>query len=288
MSSNRRSFLKLLGLSTASFTIGNVLGNIVPMLTSSPKELEEENPKSSTKEAMVTAVVYRKVIDLTHWLYHDCPCWATLPSMKIDQTYWAARDAFTLHEIKFHTHIGTHYDFPAHFIPEGKTQTDFPNPESFMGEAVVLNFQFMKPGEEIAASDLKKYAEHIKEGSIVLLDTGWSKKRGKNSDYLYFFPALSVDGAQYLADRKIKMVGTEGLSIAPWTSTVTMQGPVGRSSPIAVHRALLEKDILIVEELNNLEAVREGKDVGKCFFIALPLKIKDIEGCPARAIALLT
>jgi kynurenine formamidase len=286
--SDRRNFLKLLGLGTASFAIGGVLGNTIPILTSSSKESEEINPKSSMKEAVVSAVVYRKVIDLTHWLYHDCPGWATLPSMEIKETYWAARDAFTLHEIKMHTHMGTHYDFPAHFIPEGKTQTDFPNPESFMGEAVVLNFQHIKPGEEIAASDLKKYSEHIKEGSIVLLDTGWSKKRGKNSEYLFFFPALSVDGAQYLAERKIKMVGTEGLSIAPWTSTVPMQGPVGRSSPIVVHRTLLEKDILILEELNNLEAVREGKDVGKCFLIAPPLKVKDMEGCPARAIALLT
>jgi kynurenine formamidase len=229
---------------------------------------------------------FSEIIDLSRAVYPGCPVWPTHPDFKVENTKVVERDGYTLHVIQsMSTHTGTHVDFPAHFVSGGRSIDDYA-PIRFVGDAVIMNLQNKKPREYISYDDLAKYGKHIKPDTIVLLDTGWHKKAGKNDDYLFFWPYLSLEAAKYLGERKIKAVGIEGLSIAGWGESVQgMQAPIAKDSARDVHLALLERDVLIIEELANLESVRKGKDIAKCFVTFFPLKLQGMEGAPCRVIA---
>jgi kynurenine formamidase len=91
---------------------------------------------------------------------------------------------------------------------------------------------------------------------------------GKN--YLAAWPGMHRDAAEYLAERRVGLVGTDCLGID------------GSSTPdLGTHFVLLGSGILIVENLKNLD------HVPPVFLLyTLPLKIKDGTGCPVRAVAL--
>ena len=78
---------------------------------------------------------------------------------------------------------------------------------------------------------------------------------------------VSPDGAQYLVDRRVKLIGVDYLSVAPFDNT------------LEPHRILLGAGIVVVEGL-NLTEVSQGRYTLYC----LPLKIAGADGAPARAI----
>jgi arylformamidase len=86
-------------------------------------------------------------------------------------------------------------------------------------------------------------------------------------DFRQDFVSLSLDGAQYLVERGVKLVGIDYLSVAPYKEG----GPI--------HETLLKAGVVIVEGLNLYE-ISQGRYALYC----LPLKIKGADGAPARAI----
>jgi arylformamidase len=81
------------------------------------------------------------------------------------------------------------------------------------------------------------------------------------------FVAVARDGAEWLVERGVQLVGVDYLSVAPYRD------------PIPTHRVLLEAGVVVVEGL-DLSAVPHGFYDLYC----LPLKIHSAEGAPARAI----
>ena len=81
------------------------------------------------------------------------------------------------------------------------------------------------------------------------------------------FVAVSADGAQYLVDRGVRLVGIDYFSIAPFDNLVD------------THQILLRAGIVIVEGLDMTE-VSQGRYTLYC----LPLNLIGVEGAPARAI----
>ena len=92
----------------------------------------------------------------------------------------------------------------------------------------------------------------------------WS--RGERS-FSKDFVGITADGAQWLADVGVRLVGVDYLSVAPF----------GQSGP--THQTLLHAGVIIIEGL-NLSKVRAGTYTLVC----LPLKLVGIDGSPARAI----
>ena len=216
------------------------------------------------------------------------PGWPTLPLLQYEPTAFAAREGYTMHVIRqMHTHTGTHIDAPLHFIEGGKAVDHVPI-EKFAGEGVVLDLSYKRAGEEINELDLKAFDGEIRSGDVVLLHTGWDKKRGFTSEYLFEWPYLVESGAKYLVEKKVKAVGTDGLSIGGWDFEVPAHGPIAKKgSPFQTHRILLENDIIIIEEMRNLDKILEGRRTGKAYFIFAPIAIQGAEGGPCRAIALI-
>ena len=159
------------------------------------------------------------------------------------------------------THTGTHIDAPAHFLQGGKTLGEFPL-STFFGECVVVDLS--QAEEIITLEDLQ--GVEIKQGIMVLLKTR-NSLLSATGPFSKEFVYLSVEGAQYLADKGAKLVGIDYLSIE--------RGQPGHPT----HKALLSKDIPIVEGL-RLIGVEQGTYSLSCF----PLKFIGTEAAPCRAV----
>ena len=227
-----------------------------------------------------------RVVDLTNPIDPDMPVWPTFPQVELRQTGWAARDGATMERVEMRSHTATHVDAPLHFIPEGKTVTDYPL-SKFMSEGVVLDLTPKSTGEAITVDDLAPYDEEIRSGDAVMLHTDWDEYYGRTPEYLFEFPYLTGDAASYLADRNLDAVGTEALSVAGWTDTVPNHGPTTEVPPAASHRPLLEQDTLPIEELRNLDRVLDGADTRQAYFMYPPLRLRGAGGASVRAFALL-
>lgn len=230
----------------------------------------------------------KRVIDLSHTLYCNMPGWPTLPLLQYEPTAFVAREGYTMHMIRqMHTHAGTHIDAPLHFIEGGKAVDQIPI-EKFVGEGVVLDLSHKKRGEEINELDLRKYDEEIRRGDVVLFYTGWDKKRSFTSEYLFEWPYLIESGAEYLVEKEVKAVGTDGLSIGGWDFQVPAHGPIAkRGSPSRTHRILLENEVIVIEEMRNLDKILDGQPTGRAYFIYAPVAFQGAEGGPCRAVALI-
>jgi arylformamidase len=81
---------------------------------------------------------------------------------------------------------------------------------------------------------------------------------------------ISPDGAQWLIGHGIELVGVDYLGVERYES-------VGNGA--STHHLLLENEIVIIEglDLSHVSA-------GKYELICLPVKIRDSDGAPCRAI----
>jgi len=164
--------------------------------------------------------------------------------------------------ITFGTHTGTHFDTPKHMIDSGKTLDDFPI-ERFTGSALVVEARG-KPA--VTAEDIRQIQSDI-FGKTVLFKTDnvgamWDSNFKK--DYVY----ISDDAAQLLAEAEPNCVGIDYLSIEKLNSP-----------SFGAHKALMKKDILILEGL-----VLDNVPPGEYLMMAFPLKIPGGNGSPARVV----
>lgn len=155
-------------------------------------------------------------------------------------------------------HTGTHLDSPRHMIADGTTTETLPL-ENLVTRCRVLDFTGLEDG--ITRADLEPHG--IQPGEFILLKTRNSYEETFNAQYIY----VKEDGARYLAERGIKGVGIDGLGIE-------------RAQPgHETHIALLGSGAVVLEGL-RLGHVAAGEYI----LVALPLKIRNAEGAPARAI----
>jgi kynurenine formamidase len=108
----------------------------------------------------------------------------------------------------------------------------------------------------------------------VLFDFGWSARwapRPNDQPYVEDWPGVGMDVAEYLLSKKVAALGVDTLSPDP---------PMALSTK-PIHPVVLEKQMLIIENLCNLDQLPDF-----FVFLALPLKIREGSGSPVRAVAL--
>lgn len=160
-------------------------------------------------------------------------------------------------------HTGTHVDAPFHFIDGARTVESMPL-DVLTGPALVVD---LPKTEQIDAAELKA-ARIPPRTQRVLFKTRNSKWWAAGErEFRRDFVAVTADGASWLVDWGVRLVGVDYLSVAPF----------GDSTP--THRILLEAGVVIVEGL-NLTEIRRGRYRLTC----LPLKLVGSDGAPARAI----
>lgn len=207
----------------------------------------------------------KKIIDLTLPINENIAGVSIEPARTISEDGW---NATTLH---LYSHSGTHMDAPIHFDVNSQTIDKLPV-DRLISEAWIVDLQDIQPQEEIKIKHLYDIASDFKKGQSIILHTGWSKKLGTD-DYRNKLPRISKELAIWMGEQGVNILGVEPPSVADVNNLEEVT---------EIHTILMEGDIIIVEGLTNLEALSQRKVT----LIALPLKVENGDGAPARIIAI--
>ena len=206
-----------------------------------------------------------RIYDITLTISPDLPVWPGDARISLNRVNQIEKgDDFNVTRLEMCVHTGTHIDAPYHALG-GDTLTVEEIPlKTLTGRAYVLDL----PDVDLITADVLKDSEIPPRTRRLLFKTRNSDEWGSGvTEFRSDFVAVSPDGAQYLVDRGVKLVGVDYLSVAPFDNV------------IPTHRILLEGGVLVVEGL-DLSQVSQGRYTLHC----LPLKLAATDGAPARAI----
>jgi len=181
-----------------------------------------------------------------------------------------SKDGWNARTLHLYSHAGTHMDAPFHFGVNDQTIEEF-EVSRFVCDSWVIPIEACSR-QKIKLEDLGKYVELIEPGDGVILQTGWSKYVNETK-YREELPGIHESLALWFVKKKINLLAVEPPSIAD---------VMDLEEVTKIHEILLGGDIIIVEGLTNVESLSREK----VRLIALPLKVKDGDGAPARVIAM--
>jgi len=133
-----------------------------------------------------------------------------------------------------------------------------------IGPAKVVDFSSRT--DHISRKDLE--SQDLDGATRLLIKTRFGEKLDE-PEFYEDFVGLDPDAAEFLVDNGFQLVGTDYLSIEPFHQP-------GHET----HHTLLRNEVVIVEGLDLSQLTPGTYD-----FICLPLKIKDCDGSPCRAVA---
>jgi len=202
-----------------------------------------------------------KIYDISMEIREGMVVWKNKDSKKPKIEITSTTRTGNANESRFHldTHTGTHVDAPFHFLQNGE-KIDAISVDKFLGECIVIDLSNIK-NRGIEKRDIIK--AKIRKDDIVVLKTSNKYKKGFDFNFVY----LAESGAKFLASKNIKGVGINALGIER------------NQLSYNTHKSLLSKGIIIFEGL-ELSKIKPGR----YFFIGLPLKVKDADGAPMRAV----
>jgi len=155
-------------------------------------------------------------------------------------------------------HTGTHIDAPFHIDDMGDT-IDVIDLNKLITKCRVIDLSKVLGG--ITKDDL--IDKNIQTSEFLLFKTRNSFTEEFEPDFVY----VEKSGAEYLAEKEISGVAIDSFGIE-------------RSQPgHETHKTLFNKSITIIEGV-RLKEIGEGE----YFMCALPLKIKGVDGAPARIV----
>jgi kynurenine formamidase len=235
-----------------------------------------------------------KILDMTYSFGEDSIYWPTGKTFKIKKLLWGTHARgwwYASNDYSANEHGGTHVDAPVHFAEAGRTIDQVPLQE-WIAPAVKIdvtrqcseNRNYLLRIEDIQNFE-KKYGP-IPAKSWVIMYTGIGtrfypdKKKvlgtaaaGEKALKHLSFPGFSGESVKFLlAERNITGIGIDTPSI-----------DYGKSKDFEVHRALCGAGKLAIENIANLDKL----PCTGAILYAIPMKIKEGTGAPARIFALL-
>lgn len=207
------------------------------------------------------------LVDLTRPMRADMAVYPQTPAPRFDVAHTVERDGFRETEFCFYSHTGTHIDAPAHMLRGGKTLDQYPA-ERFIGGGVVVDLSGFGRDEAVTLERLTPFEQGLlgRGAAVILFDTGYDAD-------------LDPYGACALPDLALlraavrqgtRVVGIDRMSIDAMDST-----------DMARHRLLFDLDVIIIENLKGLSALRGAA----LEVVALPLLVENADGAPARVFA---
>jgi len=205
-----------------------------------------------------------KIVDVSLPLATGIPAWPGSTGFALT---WVDRmesgHSYNNSRIACDTHIGTHVDAPLHFVKNGRTVDQIP-PDLLIGPCQVVYLPGLTKidAETLASLQLETDTKRL----LLKTDNSnlWiTKAKRFKKNYVY----LTENGAQWIVQRGILLVGIDYLSIGSF------------SNGVKTHQVLLEANIVVLEGLNLSEA-----EAGEYELICLPMKLIGAEGAPARVV----
>ena len=210
-----------------------------------------------------------QIIDLSHLLAEDMSVYPGTEPPRITDACTISGHGFAEKLLQFYSHTGTHLDAPGHILPGAATLDRF-EAGRFVGPGCLVDVSRIR-GPRIEIADLEKDRERVAGAEFAILYSGWAKRWG-DASYFSGYPTLSEAAARWLAGFDLKGVGVDMISVDEMNST-----------SMAVHKALLSRNMVIIENLTGLDRL-----IGREFvFSCLPLNIAGGDGSPVRAVAIL-
>ena len=209
-----------------------------------------------------------QVIDLSQSLEPGMPCYPGAPEPLFQSISSIVTDGFAEQLLTISSHTGTHIDLPSHIL-DGAPSLDQFHISRFAGNGAVIDVREAS-GNVITIEMLSPYISKITKCEFLLLCSERSRYWGTP---LYFegYPVLSVDAARWLAGFNLQGIGVDMISVdAP------------DKSDFPVHKSLLQKGLVVIENLAGLPDLLEREFLFCCF----PLKIRHGEASPVRAVAI--
>ncbi len=196
-----------------------------------------------------------------------------------------ARDGAFVMKYHFADHLGTHLDAP-NYLFAGAPAVHQIDLSAFFANAVVIdisNHCSKNPNYLLQKRDIEIWEEiyrPIPDHSIVFVHTGWGSYWGNARKYFGWdrkknmhFPGVSPEAADFLINQR-NVVGI-GIDVA------MIEG--GQSTEPVVHRMLLQRGKLLLENVANLDRV----PARNARVIMAPLKVAGGSGSPVRILAVL-
>lgn len=191
---------------------------------------------------------------------------------------------YQLHKFEVGENTGTHVDAPSHFI-RGNVPIDKLALRDMVVSAVVIDVTDEvadNPDYQLGAADVIDWEAHngrIPAGSLVILNTGWSKRFADPEAYVNMgpdnvmhFPGYHPESAAVLIDRGVVGVGIDTMSL-----------DFGQATEFTFHTTMLGAGKYQIENLANLDAL---PTTGATMIVGV-LPVKDGSQAQARVLALL-
>lgn len=112
--------------------------------------------------------------------------------------------------------------------------------------------------------------EPVKGSDFLLVCTGWDR-HWNTEKYFGNYPVLSEAAVERAVELGVRGIGLDTMGIDPMDS---LEFPR--------HHIVFEKGLVIIENLCNLSPLA-GR---RLFFVALPIKYKNADGAPVRAVGI--
>lgn len=168
----------------------------------------------------------------------------------------------TLSDIRTSLHVGAHADAPSHYMIGGAGIASR-RLDLYLGRCVVVRVDVAR-GERITPDHVADKTEAL-SAPRVLFHTGTFPDHGNwNNDFASLSPELVDD----LYHHGVRLIGIDTPSVDPFDSKA-----------LEAHHAFAWNDMAMLEGL-----VLDGVEEGEYELIALPLRIKDADASPVRAV----
>ena len=199
------------------------------------------------------------IIDITMPLHSDMLLYPGSPPFSVEQ-YRSISSGDTSNNSRFSmgTHVGTHVDAPGHYV-DGGPGIDMVDPAILIGPCRV----FRLAGRQISAEVLRGL--DLAGVTRALFRTPSSDDLS-DPEFKTDFAHVTGDGAEYLAETGVKLVGVDYLSLDRY-----------KAPGHPAHHTLLGAGVAVIEGV-----VLSGVEPGDYELICCPLKIAGAEAAPAR------
>ena len=230
------------------------------------------------------SISFSRVVDLSWPINPGITQWPGDPAVEFETVAEIKKDGYFLRRFSMGEHSGTHLSAPAGF-EAGAPGHESLSPRDLVRPAIVIDIATQSESDRdyaLTMNDVLDWeSDHgpVPQGCLALLRTGWQSKWTNPLDYLgntsggeLHFPGFGLEAAEMLIKgRGIAGLGTDTAGVEP-----------GVDTDFSVSRSALEKRLIVLENLTNLDLL---PPTGALLVVGL-LRLEGGSGGPASVTAL--
>ncbi|NQV55272.1 MAG: cyclase family protein [Rhodospirillales bacterium] len=189
------------------------------------------------------------LVELSHVWGHGAPSMPGEPDAVLFRSVKHAEHGVMAHRLKMVMHQGTHMNAPIHLVQRGATMGEI-GLEHLFGNGVILSIP-KEPWGQVTAEDLSSASPEIQRGDFVVIVTGWHHKYSDSLEYFGESPGLSKDGAEWLVDQGVMLVGMD---------TPQIDHPLATSLGNHRNGPIMNRVVALYEERTGRDAAKDFPD----------------------------